>query len=185
MLIRRLSGHSYVWNSRATPTENIDASFWPAIIYRYYCYCTSWNVSSRGWWRVRVTGGCAFSGEGWADECDPVGPRRHYAKEMVSSVIPGIPMAGGCRIRYILRNCFCKIVREQWTGSSQSRIKVWWMFGFIEKNIVHLSDKVAVWTISGHPALIAWRAFNLEAWFLKWEEIDKYVTRSVIQGPQV
>lgn len=37
---------------------------------------------------------------------------------------PGIPMAEGCRIRYILRNCFCKIVREQWTGPSQSRIKV-------------------------------------------------------------
>jgi len=185
MLIRRLSGHSYVWNSRATPTENIDASFWPAIIYRYYCYCTSWNVSNRGWWRVRVTGGCAFSGEGWADECDPVGPRRHYAKEMVSSVIPGIPMAGGCRIRYILRNCFCKIVREQWTGSSQSRsqslMDVWLYWKEYRtslrqgRRLDHLRSSCA------HSlARVQFRGV-----ILKWEEIDKYITRSVIQGPQV
>lgn len=90
MLIRRLSGHSYVWNSRAPPTKNIDASFCPAIIYRYYCYCTSWNISGRGWWRVRVTRDARFRAKGeWLYMVEGVGSRRHYAKEMVSSVIPG------------------------------------------------------------------------------------------------
>lgn len=160
MLIRRLSGHSYVWNSRATPTKNIDASFCPAIIYRYYCYCTSWNVSSRGWWRVRVTGDARFRAKGERTNVALYGRGGRVEASLCKGDgqlgNPGIPMAGGCRIRYILRNCFCKIVREQWTGPSQSRIKVWWMFGFIEKNIVHLSGKVAVWTAPPRYGTRSW-----------------------------
>lgn len=55
------------------------------------------NARGRRWWRVRVSGGCASFSEGLSErtrdsvraEGEKARSRRHYAKEMVSSVIPG------------------------------------------------------------------------------------------------
>lgn len=70
---------------------------------------------------MRVTGDARFRAKGERTDGGPGRAEASLCKGDGQLGNPGIPMAGGCRIRYILRNCFCKIVPRAMDGPRASR----------------------------------------------------------------
>lgn len=98
---------------------------------------------------------------------------------------PGIPMAGGCRIRYILRNCFCKIVREEWTGpepvahQSLMDVRLYWKEYRTSLRRGHRLDRLQPSCDTYSIIARSLAQFRKHDFGIK---IDKYVRRFIMHG---